>query len=551
MTLAKPSKLAFALLSSASILLSACSDSDNTTAQSNDPLISGSVFASYVSGASVSVTDEAGNTLAGPVTSNAQGEFDLNIPAEHLNSNLIFKAIGGVYSDEASEEISASTTANSSLSAFIKAGTLADSATPQFSLSPASTIIRQLITEHGLSHDVAMTRFSDAFGYTHAPSVLPIDARDSSGDDTKRQLAGLRAAAFSQLTADLGLSPSAQGLLLNQLATDLADGEMDGMENGLTELGVIDNGNSSPVSLGKDIQGRFAQAMINFRAGGKDNSGLNNASIGVLPFSKIAISDNYIVTYVPGSMAAMQGRTNFSLQVTDHDGNPVSGLTPTLAPLMHMAAHNHSTPFIDVSEDSETSGTYNARVYYLMASTMGNGASMGYWEIKVNLGTDSVTFYPKVMMAMEDTARVNLKSQTDQVGDMMGASKRSYILFKHQLKAMNNTHDFSVFIAAKESMMSFPAIENGMTLNAGSMYELQISDIDVKMSTDQNTWIDASADGKGVWTASGLTGLTNGQQDSIYVQLSVNNEQKTDDGNAPDGTDDEAEFLVTPSAMTM
>jgi hypothetical protein len=81
------------------------------------------------------------------------------------------------------------------------------------------------------------------------------------------------------------------------------------------------------------------------------------------------------------------------------------------------------------------------------------------------------------------------------------------------------------------------------------MYELQISDIDVKMSTDQSTWVDASADGNGVWTASGLTGLINVQEGSVYVQFSVNNEQKTDDGNAPDGTDDVAEFVVTPSAM--
>lgn len=261
------------------------------------------------------------------------------------------------------------------------------------------------------------------------------------------------------------------------------------------------------------------------------------------------LSESFKVTYL--SEMAQVGKSNLKIEITDLDGTPMEGLSPTLSPLMEMSTHNHSTPYGSFTESDEA-GIYNATIYYLMAS----GPEMGTWYLDIGLPYDeSVTFQPDVMMAMGDTARANLKSQTDTIANMMGGEeKRTYILFNDGLSDGDSGHDFSVFITTKESMMSFPAISAGQILNADSDYELTISSITVAMSTDPSdgdSWVTASNEGEGIWTAEGLTGLTDGEAGSIYVRLSVNGEQKTDDGNIPDGEYDEAEFVVTPSNTMM
>ena len=544
MSLKKPSFLAASILSSASILLSACSGSESDNVAITE--VSGTVFASNVHGASIIASDANGNTIAGPALSDEAGLFTLKIPNQHLDSNLIITASGGQYQDEATGD----TASNTLLSAFIEAGFLGGSESAQFSLTPSSSIIQRLISEHQLSMSEAKSRFQEAFGYIPDVAIIPVDASlESSTADEDTVLAGLRAAIFSQLTADLALPADAQGNLLSLLADDIADGTFDGMEEDLPLN--IETGDGGAVSLGLAIQNKFNLAFSNFRKG-RDKTGLSDAAVGHLPFAKTASSESYLVTYIPGMMGAMQGKTKFSLRITDHEGNPESGLAPSLNPLMFMADRMHSTPYTDVTEDSEESGLYHASVYYLMASSMANGNSMGYWKLSIELdeNSESVDFYPQVMMAMGDTARVNLKSQSDMIPGMMGMDeKRTYILFNNGLAEDENGHNFSVFIASKESMMSFPSIAVGNTLNANSDYQLDLDSISVEMTTipeDPESWISATTDNSGVWTASGLSNFEN----TVYVRLSINSEQKTDDGNAPDGEGDEAEFTFSIDGMS-
>ena len=115
----KSSIFALSLISSSSLILSACSSSDssNDNASENTTQVSGSVFASYVSGASVSATDTVGNTIAGPVLSDDMGNFSLPIPDQYLDVDFIVKANGGEYTDEASGE----STLHSQMTAFIEA----------------------------------------------------------------------------------------------------------------------------------------------------------------------------------------------------------------------------------------------------------------------------------------------------------------------------------------------------------------------------------------------------------------------------------------------
>ena len=261
------------------------------------------------------------------------------------------------------------------------------------------------------------------------------------------------------------------------------------------------------------------------------------------------LTESFKVTYL--SEMAGVGKSNLKIKITDLHDVPQEGLSPTLSPLMEMATHNHSTPYGEFAESDEA-GIYNAPIYYLMAS----GPEMGTWNLDIGLPYDeSVTFYPDVMMAMGDTARANLKSQTDTIPNMMGEDeKRTYILFKEGITSDDDGHSFSVFISAKESMMSFPSISLGQTLNADTDYELTISSITVEMTTDktnEESWVSAANEDAGIWTASGLSGLVDGEAGTVYLRLSINGEQKTDDGNIPDGEGDVAEFSVTPSSMMM
>ena len=53
----------------------------------------------------------------------------------------------------------------------------------------------------------AKAAFSDAFGYSPDVSMLPTDVTGPSTENSKAELlAGFRAAAFSQLAMDIGLS---------------------------------------------------------------------------------------------------------------------------------------------------------------------------------------------------------------------------------------------------------------------------------------------------------------------------------------------------------
>jgi len=279
---------------------------------------------------------------------------------------------------------------------------------------------------------------------------------------------------------------------------------------------------------------------------------------------KTALTSSYKVEYIPGTMAAMQGRTRFQIRLTNRiTDQAVTGAAVTLMPMMHMADMSHSTPVDGACTENGTAGTYDCTVYYLMASTM-NNMSMGYWDLKVmvmvGMMGENAHFYPPVMMAMGDTARASLKGLNageDKISGMMGGmpEARTYYLFKSSLSEMNNTHSFQLFIAAKESMMSYPAVFNPTTLNDGDVdYELNITSMSVEVSTDKSTWV--SADGSsndGYWTATGITGLTNGSPGTIYVRMTINGEQKTSNGQTPagDGTNDYASFTVTPTPGSM
>ena len=168
----------------------------------------------------------------------------------------------------------------------------------------------------------------------------------------------------------------------------------------------------------------------------------------------------YKVEYVPGTgmNAPTEGKTTFQLKITKtSDGSPATGLTPTLSLLMTMTSGDqHATPIDLVSESSTTPGTYDCTVYYLMAS----GATMGTWEMDVTVNGETTKFNPDVAMSMKsDTVKATLKGQNDIISSTSGTEKRSYYIFNDGLTSgmSMGSGTLKLFIAAKDSMMSFPA----------------------------------------------------------------------------------------------
>ncbi len=287
------------------------------------------------------------------------------------------------------------------------------------------------------------------------------------------------------------------------------------------------------------------------------------------PDENTSLTDSYKIEYLPGMHGSVSGKTEFTLKVSDRSDVALTGLDVSIKPKMMMDSGNiHGTAYEEICNESVTSGEYDCTVYYLMPSTMMNGTSMGTWELKVMIGGDDgeYTFFnPAVTMAMGDTAQVRLKGQDDKISSSISETEaRTYYLFKKALTGMTDNHDFEIFIAAKENMMDYPAIYAGATLSNGDMnHELSIVTMSVEVSTDAVNWTDAMDHGAnghhhGKWVASGISGLTEAEEATIYVKLTVEGEQKTTDGEFPNtlpATDDSnnnyAKFIVTPSNSGM
>ncbi len=552
-------------------LLTACGGGsrDNNNPPSNGDTqntLNGSVFASAVDGASCEVIDSIGNVVSGPFTTSIDGGYSVALPSDRLAEDLIVECSGGTFTDEAT---GLTHRASGFMAVHIAGGTT--NAGNVIHITPSSTIIHDLIIQHGKTAMEATAAFTDAFGFTPDYTIAPTDASaPTNGAEHASLLSGLRAATFSQLATDLGLLSTDQFALFSALATDLSDGMLDGHATS----GVITIEGTS-TELPVDIQNRFVQALINFR-NGRDASGLANSHFGILPFAKTAMTDTYKIDYLPGIHTAVNGKTEFTLKISDHNDIAQTGMAVTIKPKMNMDGMTHGTAFEGTCSEGTTTGEYGCTVYYLMPSIMMNDRSMGFWELKVMVGSldgEHVFFYPTVRMAMGDTAQVRLKGRNDKIpssinhdagntSDMTNEA-RTYYLFKKSLTGMTGNHSFEFFIAAKENMMDYPAVSVRTTLNSDDLnYQLSILTMSVEVSTDAVNWVTATDHGEhehsGQWVADNISGLTDGSEAVLYVRLVVEGEQKTTDGATPNAlpaTDDAnnhyAKFIVTPAGSGM
>ncbi len=510
------------------ILLSGCGSS-NSAAPAN-ATISGTIVAAPVSGADISVVDVDGLLVAETEKTDAAGKYtDLVIPGGSLAKDLIVKSTGGAFIDEA--------TGNDGIAdemmAYVAASTLSNG--DSVSVTPGSTIVADLVMNHGKSLAEAETAFFAGFGYKPDISVTPVDATVVAVDASdEAKLAGLRAAAFSQLAKGLGLSQNDQFKMFTALAQDLSDGKLNGLMG--TEAIEIVSPTEGTITLPDDMLKRSTNSLLAFQTSSN---------------SEMDLTSTYRIEYVPGMMPAMAGKSMFTIKITNRsDDSPVAGLNPMVMPIMHMVSHEHTTPLTDITDIG--GGEYSVTIYYLMPSMM-EGASMGTWDLAVTVEDETVHFYPGVMMMPEaDTPLVRLKGVDDKVTNMDGLlASRVYTIFRDNLKVNPGADQFTVFVVAQETMMSFPAVFVGSELSGKIL-----ADVTVQMF-DGTNWHDASHDGDGMWTANGLD-LTEvpGEKDEIRVRLTVDdtviNEVKTTDGKAVDpDVNDFNTFTVTPVTAAM
>jgi len=539
--------------------LAACSSANDGTSTPTSTTISGSIFAAPVNGAEVYVRDTNGNDIAGPVIA-SDGTFTVTLDNTDLASTLVFESTGGTYKDEASGDVGVSA---GTMSVMVEANSLS-STNNSVHATPGSTIIRKLVSG-GMTMTEAQDAFTTAFGYTPDHSIAPTDTTSpATGAEDAQILAGLRAAAFSQLAMELGLTPAQQFDLFDALAEDL-----------LSPDHLLDGAGATTIMLPEDIQNRFTTAFLNYHNSGlmmltmdvfnaNNKTILTSDKIGILPFGKVALTNDYRVEYT--GMASV-GKTVFTLKVTLHDGvTPVDNLSPALMPMMNMADMRHNTPVGDMAPKGN--GEYEFTIYYLMPNMMG-----GYWDLGVELdGTNTAHFYPTVMNPMDGTtSRVVLKGLNDN-DDMTidddiptmdgGEAARPYFMFKESLISQGTSggqHDFSFTLFARESMMKHPAIDDStpgdIILNEGNLqYELPINLIEIQVSGDDGqNWVTATNNGTNLYKAADLTGLKNNIDPvtglhPIRIKLSVNGVAKTKLGDAPvvDVNDTQTFFVTLP-----
>ena len=267
----------------------------------------------------------------------------------------------------------------------------------------------------------------------------------------------------------------------------------------------------------------------------------------------------YQVEYVPGTgmSAPKQGKTTFQLKISKvSDGSAATGLTPTVNFTMTMTnGDQHATP-VDTINESTTPGTYDCTVYYLMPS----GPSMGTWEMDITVNGETTKVNPDVAMAMgSDTVLAKLKGQSDLISTATGTEKRAYYLFNDGLTngMTMGSGTLKLFIAAKDSMMSFPALASGSTATtmlkdeAGASWSA--NPVTVQASVDGANWVTGTNSVGGHWSVSLMSGITSSVTNTIYVRLDVGKnggtaEQKTTDGSAAATTNGYQTILATPSS---
>jgi len=277
----------------------------------------------------------------------------------------------------------------------------------------------------------------------------------------------------------------------------------------------------------------------------------------------LAFSDDYIATF---DMTDIQDASaDITVTITDADGNSPIDSNVTVTPLMNMVSGmEHDTPMASRSGPLDENNQFKTTAYFLMPS----GPEMGVWSFTVGFDGEEETF--EIDVNMMTSEREVLVGTSDSISSMGNETGRPYILFNEARHVTDDMNSFTVFIAARETMMKHTSLVDGITLTgtaAMDMSEMSISlfnptaremvmpayslmntSVFVEMCATEcgteSNWITANtvADFPGQYKATGL-GLSGDASDMINVRLTVNDEIKV----KADGSAQYATFTFTDS----
>jgi hypothetical protein len=202
---------------------------------------------------------------------------------------------------------------------------------------------------------------------------------------------------------------------------------------------------------------------------------------------------------------------------------------------MYMATKNHSAP-VEQPVETATAGTYDATVYFQMAS----GATMGFWELQVTVGqgaqAETFCFHPDIGMVMAGmtTANVKLSSPAASSDVIVGATAgttapRPYLLFNDGLSMDKTT--LRVFLAAPSDagMMSFPAVSAGTQLPLADGSTRTVGAVVVEGTQDDGVTVLAGTPVAGLpghYDVAGLTGVGGATAATVKLRVAVDGEVK-------------------------
>lgn len=264
------------------------------------------------------------------------------------------------------------------------------------------------------------------------------------------------------------------------------------------------------------------------------------------------LGDNYQATLDMTDID--QGISDITVTIHTYDGSPLpDGEEITITPLMEMVSGmNHDTPVSIRNGEPNDEGEFQTTAYFLMPS----GPEMGEWYLTVDYAGESETFNIDVDMSTSERQMLVGDTANDKIKDMNDNDiSRKYFLFNEGRHVTDSMNAFTVYVAARETMMLHTSLTTGITLTGemamdmesmsvntsdfssramampASDYDLIVNTVTVEMCTSDcdttGDWETAEAvEGKsGQYKASNL-GLTGNSSDAVNVKLSVNGTAK-------------------------
>lgn len=559
------------------LALAACGGGGGATAVV-ETRISGSAVAGAVDG-TVVVSDGAGRQVAsGSVTA---GQFSLTLPDSALDERLTF-TVSGRYLDEVSGD-PVTLSSGRPLALTVAARHFRAGQAGNAPVTPGSTIIHHLVQDRAMTLSQAQAAFQNAFGYLPDMDAVPFDpaATDSAAAAARAQAdrdAAFRIGVFSQLADDLGLSGDDIAALPGALAEDLSDGELDGSD-GVAAVSI----GSAAVNLQRlhqtnPLAARLLAAHGGFAGHASNAAGLSAPSIGLpslvydapgssktitTPSGRLLSATLEAPAHAPIAAGFWTARVRHQITLTDAATQQPIDLASDANfkavshhPYMHMlSGHDHSTPHAHTAT-ALGAGVYTLDAYYVMASVMGMGAAampMGLWDYPVHISEDldgdanttndvvttTVMFHPQVRMPMDGSTFFAKVSNSDhQWTPMTGTTQpRPYRVWLHEITSNpDGSHDLTVFVSTRDlgnmgsghGGMRFPAVYSGQTLHGPLDGEtrpaLTLTSVGVAVSVDGgNSWqAMTEGDGSGLFSISGLIGLSTSEANTLSFRLSVN-----------------------------